>query len=47
MFAIVKETILKPFLSPPTDLYGSFQITDMTIPFWILRIERVKNVIFL
>jgi len=25
----------------PTDLYGMFQIKVWTIPFWILRVERV------
>jgi len=34
---------LKINLFTPTDLYGKFQIKAWTIPFWILRVERVNK----
>jgi len=37
---IVIMTDSYPFHTP-TDLYGMFQIKAWTIPFWILRVERV------
>jgi len=28
----------------PTDLYGMFQIKEKTVPFWILRDNRVNSI---
>jgi len=32
--------MLNPFTT--TDLYGIFQIKVLTIPFWILRVDKVN-----